>query len=116
MAKEGSFAIKVNSTAKTLDVLIVGTFTPQQVQDFLADYSAKVKSIDPKEYTLVADSTDMDILTQEMVPAMENTIRMYQQSGFNKLIVTIKKNPIMKMQLNRIFKNANFTNAEVREV
>lgn len=116
MAKEGSYSIKVNSVKKEIDILIIGTFTPQQVQAFVADYSAKVKSVNPQEYTLVADSTDMDILSQEMVPAMENTIRMYQQSGFRKLIVTIKKNPIMKMQLNRIFKNANFTNAEVREV
>ncbi|WP_137744038.1 hypothetical protein [Robertmurraya siralis] len=116
MAKEGSFSIKVNKATKTIDLVVVGTFTPEQVQEFVADYSEKVKSIDPKEYTLNADSTDMDVLTQEMVPAMENTIRMYQQSGFQKLVVTIKKSPILKMQLNRIFKNTNFTNAEVKEI
>ncbi|MGG0719668.1 hypothetical protein ABE096_19080 [Robertmurraya massiliosenegalensis] len=116
MAKEGSFSIKVNRVAKTIDLVVAGTFTPQQVQEFVGDYTGKVKSINPKEYTLNADSTDMDVLTQEMVPAMENTIRMYQQSGFDKLVVTIKKNPILKMQLNRIFKNTNFTNAEVKEI
>ncbi|MEQ2525256.1 hypothetical protein EKG37_06330 [Robertmurraya yapensis] len=116
MAKEGSFSINVNRAEKTVDLVIVGTFTPEQVQEFVSDYTTKAKSINASEFTLNADSTDMDVLTQEMVPALENTIRMYQQTGFEKLVVSIKKNPILKMQLNRIFKNTGFTNAEVKEI
>lgn len=115
--KEGSFDIKVNNVAKSIDMVIIGTFTPQQVQEFVQDYMTKVNSINASEYTLNVDSTDMDVLTQEMIPSMENSIKMYQQSGFNKLVVKIKKSPILKMQLSRILRNAGFSNnAEIVEV
>lgn len=116
MAKAGNFEIKVNNAAKSIDMLIEGTFTPQQVQEFVADYSSKVKSINAKDFTLNVDSTDMDVLTQEMIPSMENSIRLYQQSGFDKMVITIKKSPVLKMQLNRILKKAGFANAEIKEV
>lgn len=116
MAKAGDFKITVNSVKKTIDMEIVGTFSPQQVQQFLTEYQKKVKSVNASEYTLNVDSTDMDILTQEMIPSMENTIRMYQESGFNRMVISIKKSAILKMQLNRILKNSGFTNAEIKEV
>ncbi|MBP2242464.1 hypothetical protein J2Z40_003038 [Cytobacillus eiseniae] len=116
MAKAGSFSIKVNHGAKSMDMVIVGTFTPEQVQEFVQDYTTKAKSVKAEEFVLNVDSTDMDVLTQEMIPSMENSIRLYQSSGFNKLNIKIKKSAILKMQLNRILKNANFTNAEIVEI
>jgi hypothetical protein len=115
MVKTSSYSINVNRVRKTIDMVIVGTFTPQQVQEFVKEYTTKVKSINAKDYTLNVDSTDMDVLRQDMVPSMENSIRMYQQSGFDKMIITIKKNAILKLQLNRILKNVGFTNAEIQE-
>ncbi|MUK88250.1 hypothetical protein GMD78_07580 [Ornithinibacillus sp. L9] len=116
MAKEGSYDIKVNSVAKSIDMVIKGTFTPEQVEAFVKDYTSKVQSVQAADYTLNVDSTDMDVLTQEMVPSMENSIKMYQQSGFDKMVIKIKENAILKMQLNRILRNANFANAEIKEV
>ncbi|WP_102026244.1 hypothetical protein [Salirhabdus sp. Marseille-P4669] len=116
MAKEGYYNISVNNSAKTIDMVIEGTFTPQQVEAFVKDYTTKVQSVNAGDFTLNVDSTDMDVLTQDMVPAMENTVKLYQSSGFDKMVITIKKNPILKMQLNRILRNAGFANGEIKEV
>ncbi|PAD68944.1 hypothetical protein CHH83_11180 [Bacillus sp. 7586-K] len=95
---------------------VVGTFTPEDVQNFVKDYQAKVNSIDASAYTLDVDCTTMDILKPEMVPALENSFKMYKESGFGKVLFTINKSAILKMQLNRIARNSGLTNAEVVEL
>lgn len=91
-------------------------WTPQQVDEFVKDYQRKVSSIDAKLFDLKVDCTDMDIITQDMIPRLENSFREYKETGFKKVIFTIKKNPIIKMQLNRVARNTGLTNAEVVEV
>ena len=95
---------------------VSGSFTPADVQNFVKDYQAKVASIDAATYNLDVDCTTMDILKPEMVPSLENSYKMYKESGFNKVIFTINKSAILKMQLNRIARNTGLTNAEVVEL
>lgn len=115
MPKQGSFSININPTAKVVDMIIVGTFTPQQVEEFVKDYQQKISNIDAKLFDLKVDCTDMDVITQDMIPKLENSFRMYKSTGFKKVIFTIKKNPIIKMQLNRVARNTGLTNVEVVE-
>jgi hypothetical protein len=113
--KAGSYTINVNPIKKVVDMVIVGTWTPKQVEDFVRDYQRKVSSIDAKLFDLKVDCTDMDVITQDMIPRLENSFRMYKETGFKKVIFTIKKNPIIKMQLNRVARNTGLTNSEVVE-
>ncbi|GGH84638.1 hypothetical protein JOD43_004068 [Pullulanibacillus pueri] len=114
--RTGDFKIEVNRENKTIDMVIIGTFSEEKVQEFVKEYLEKVQSVNASEYTLNVDSTDMDVLTQDMIPSMKESIGLYQQSGFDKMIITIKKNVILKMQLNRILRSTDFGNAEIREV
>lgn len=95
---------------------VKGSFTNEDVINFVNDYQAKVNSINAKDFTLEVDCTTMDILTKDMVPSLENSFKMYNESGFNKVVFSIVKNPVLKMQLGRIAKNAGLTNSEVVEV
>lgn len=110
------YSIKVNSNKKVIDMNVSGSFTSEDVQKFVTDYQNTVRKIEASTYNLDVDCTTMDILKQEMVPSLENSYKMYQESGFNKVIFTIKKNPVLKMQLNRIAKNSGLNNAEVVEI
>ncbi|SDJ78484.1 hypothetical protein [Sediminibacillus albus] len=110
------YTINVVSSSKTIEMEVKGSFSSEDVKNFVTDYQKKVNSIDASSYTLDVDCTSMDLLTKDMVPSLENSFKMYNESGFNKVVFTIKKNPVLKMQLNRIAKSAGLTNSEVAEV
>lgn len=113
MEMAGSYSIKVNQAQQTIDMEVKGSFTPEQAEAFHRDYTTKVGSIEPGKYTLNVDCTSMNIITQDMVPKLEHSFGLYKESAFNKIVFSIKENPIVKMQLNRIARNAGLTNAEV---
>ncbi|WP_117170767.1 hypothetical protein [Paraliobacillus sediminis] len=110
------YSIKVDKTNKKVDMMVSGSFEPEDVELFVKDYQTKVGSITANQYTLDVDCTTMNILTKDMVPSLENSFKMYNQSGFEKVLFTIKKSPVIKMQLKRIAKNAGLTNGEVVEI
>lgn len=112
----GSYAIKIDKANKFIDMEVRGTFTPQQAQDFHAEYQKKVKSIDANNFTLIVDCLDMKIITQDMIEKLQFSFEMYRDSGFKEVQFIIKKNITMKMQLNRVSRNAKLTNARVVEV
>lgn len=113
MAKEAYYAMKTNTAKKTVDLVVSGTFTPEKVQRFVNDYQKEVGKVNPKDYSLVLDCTDLDVVTQDMIPDLEACYRMYKDSGFNKVIFEIQDKPIVKMQLSRIARTSGLTNAEV---
>ena len=112
---KGSYEIKVNHGTKTVEMYIGGTFTPTDVQNFVGDYKEVISAITPTEFTLEIDCSFMDLLKQEMVPSLENSYKMYKESGFKKVVFKIKQNPVLKLQLNRLARNTGLTNAEVIE-
>lgn len=112
----GSYIININQAQKTIDMSVKGSFTPQQAQDFHRDYQSKVGSVNASSYTLKVDCKDMNVITQEVLPALEVSFKMYKDSQFDKVQFIIAKSPVIKMQLNRIARTAGLTNAEVVEV
>ncbi|SOB99408.1 hypothetical protein SAMN05880501_102200 [Ureibacillus xyleni] len=116
MSQTGSYSIFVNQTEKTIDMSVKGTFTPQQAKDFHNDYQSKVGSINANNFTLKVDCKNMNIITQEMLPALETSFKMYKDSQFDKVEFIIEKSPVIKMQLSRIARNAGLANSEVIEV
>ena len=112
----GKFEITVNPSAKSIDMIIAGTFTPEKVEEFLAEYALQVNRIPSCEHTLRINCLDIDVLTQAMIPYMERCFRVYQETGCKSMILIINKSPMLKMQFNRIIKNTGFENAAILEV
>lgn len=96
--------MKLDSAKKELQITIVGNFTPEQAQQYINDYNSHVKSINPSDYTLRLDCTDLNVVTPELIPSLEACYNLYKSSNFNKVIFEISKNAIVKMQLSRIAK------------
>ncbi|MFJ7933244.1 hypothetical protein [Sporosarcina sp. NPDC096371] len=116
MATEGSYTMNVSIATKTIDVRIVGRFSQAKAEAFIKDYQSKVGSIKADEFTLKLDCGDMDIVTPEMIPALESCFQMYKASGFKKVEFGIKKNPVIKMQMARLGRGAGMTNLEIAEI
>lgn len=114
--KEGNYKIEVNSLKKVINMVITGTFTPEKAKAFINDYQKKVNSIKASDFELKLDCTDLDVVTQAMIPELTKCYELYKSSGFNKVVFEIKSSNIVKMQLGRIARNVGLTNAQIVEV
>lgn len=112
----GSYNINVNQAKKSFDMVITGNFTPELTQKFVNEYQTKVSSIQPGDFILKLDCTDLKLVTPEMIPDLEACYKMYESSGFHKVVFEIKNSAILKMQLNRIAKSSGLKNVEMVEV
>lgn len=115
--ESGSYSIKLDKMEKTVHLVIVGTFTPEQTAKFAKDYQAKIALINPTEYILAFDCRDLDVVPQEMVPSLEACFQLYRSSNFSKVVIGIRKErSIINMQLNHIARIAGLVNLEVQEI
>ncbi|MFT4416398.1 hypothetical protein ACLM5H_21265 [Fredinandcohnia humi] len=110
---EGSYTMNVNLEKKTVDMTVSGTFTPEKAQQFINDYQHKLSSINASEFVLEFDCRDLDVVTQEMIPNLENCLALYKSTGFKKVEVGIRKSAIISMQLKRLARNVGLTTFEV---
>ena len=111
----GSYQIQLNQAAKTIDIAVRGSFTPEQAKAFHQDYQAKVGSIQANDYILRVDSKDMNIITQDMLPKLEISFTMYKNSNFKAIEVAIMRSAVIKMQLNRVARTVGLANFSIIE-
>lgn len=111
----GGYTIQLNQAAKTFDIAIRGSFTPEQAKAFHEDYQTKVGSIQANDYVLRVDSKDMNIITQDMLPKLEISFTMYKHSNFKAIEVEIMSSAVIKMQLNRVARTVGLANFSIIE-
>ncbi|MCR2806902.1 hypothetical protein [Paenibacillus soyae] len=108
-----AYSMKVNRAAKTVEMMVAGTFTPQDYESFVKDYASTVGSIQATEYKLEVDCTEMSLLNQTEVEKLKTSFASYKQSGFHKVVLILTQAQLVnKMQLNRVAKDAGLTNIE----
>ncbi|MDP4178821.1 MAG: hypothetical protein Q8900_10830 [Bacillota bacterium] len=101
------YKIEINNIKKTFYLTFSGIFTPDEVDNFLKEYSSKVSSIPSNEYKLVADTTNLRVSKQEMLPLMKNCIALYMQTPFQKRYAVEGDSIITNMQMKRVCSEAN---------
>jgi hypothetical protein len=109
----GSYNFKLDSSKKVLNVKVEGRFGEQDGMKFINDYNNEIKKFNPNDYNIDLDCTELAVSSQDVLPLLENCYNLYQQTGFNKIIFTIKNNITLKMQLNRIANKTGLKNYEI---
>ena len=107
----GSYTMSVNRAKKEMNIKIIGNFTPEQAQKFITEYNNNVKTIDASEYVLRLDCLELGVVTQDLIPALKDCYLLYKSSGFKTVVFEVVSS-IVKMQLNRIAREVQLTNAE----
>lgn len=105
----GQYNISVKSDVKLLKITLGGKFTETDAQNFMKDFTSQVKTINPTDYVLAFDSSDLQVSQQEMLPILQNCFTTYKQIGFKKVNVNIGTSSVLKMQVNRVVKTAGLT-------
>ncbi|SMF91744.1 hypothetical protein SAMN05661091_5557 [Paenibacillus uliginis N3/975] len=109
-----AFSIEINKATKTMEMMVSGTFTAQDYEDFVNDYVTKTSSIDASQYLLEVDCRMMDLLTPGEVDKLQGSFTRYKETGFAKVnFIVTESQSIIKMQLGRVARMAGLTNIEV---
>lgn len=87
--------------------------TAAEADQFEKEFGAVLASINPADFTLEIDSMYMRVLTPEMAARLEGTMAFYKQAGFKKILIKLDNNSVLKMQVNRVARQAGLTNVEV---
>ena len=80
---------------------------------FVAEYNSKTSAIQAAEYTLEVDCVDMPVVTADMADELTEVMKLYKSTGFNQVIFQTKGSNTLKLQLNRLSRNAGLTNVSV---
>lgn len=112
----GSYAINLDKAKKEIGLKINGSFTPDKVDQFIKDYNSNVNSINASEYILKLDVKDLELVSPEMVPLLEDCYALYRDSKFKKVVFEISNNIIVKMQLSRLARKVGLTNTEFVQI
>ncbi|MER2110513.1 MAG: hypothetical protein ABS899_06550 [Desemzia incerta] len=115
ISSKGSYTITVNETEKKVFLFVSGKAEPEAIQGFFNDYSQTVSDIKPSEYELVVDCKEMQVETPDMLEQLAASFNLYKETGFKEITFEVNS-AILKMQINRIVRQVNLTNANVVEV
>lgn len=104
----GSYKMSVNPSKKEMQLEIEGNFTPEQATKFIKDYQTKTNAIKANEYVLRLDCRTMNVVTPELVPALEECCKLYKSTSFKDVVFEIgqQNSAVVKMQLARITRTA----------
>lgn len=106
------YEIKVIPNEKKINMVIRGSFTKEDVGHFVNDYNQSLEPIHTSDFVLNVDCTTMNIITQDMIPDLENSFHLYRQANFKKINFIIVNSPVIKMQLSRVAKHAQLSNID----
>lgn len=112
----GTFSFAPNSAAKTLNVVVEGTFSPEDAGRFIQDYNTILGGFDPKEYEIILDCRTLNVSSPDTLPMLEQCYILYKETGFKKVTFTIAKSPVLKMQLSRVARTTKLENYEIIEL
>lgn len=112
----GSYNLAADTAAKRLDVKVEGTMSAEDAGGFIEQYNKVISTFDPSEYEIVLDCTTLNVSTSDVLPMLEQCYILYKQSGFHKVVFTIAKNPVLKMQLSRVARATKLDNYEIIEL
>jgi len=106
MTTTDGFKFNLDKIAKKVTIEVIGSFVPEKEKEFMDNYTRISSEINPSEYTLFLDSTSMNIVTQSYVDKLGATFGLYKQTGFKNVLMKLSASAVVKMQLNRLAKNA----------
>lgn len=112
----GNFSFSPSTANRKFDVMVEGTMSQEDAGRFIQEYNEHVSKFDAKQYDIVLDCTKLNVSSPDVLPMLEACYGMYKESGFKKVVFTIAKNPVLKMQLGRVARATKLENYEIVEI
>jgi len=110
------YKIEVNNAKKILIIHTGGYFQEEEAKNFLNDYKNTVKSIVASDFTLALEGSELSTSKPDMVPVLENCMKMYRDTGFKNIISSEPNSSIAFMQIKRLLHSLNMNIEFVRSL
>ena len=111
-----SFEFTKKALEKTIYIKLNGRFQQNSGMDYINQYNSIVKSINPEEYTLRFDCTNLDVTPNDSVDMLQDCFNMYAKSNFKKVTAVLnQKQSVLSMQFNRLARNAKLNTFEIEK-
>lgn len=111
--KEKKFRLSLNKINKILNAEAHGAFNADDAAAFVSEYTQLVGQINPQEFTLDFDSTNLKVSSVDMVPLLTACLEMYKKDNFKKINFHCSTNATLKMQIRRLSNNVGLQNFEI---
>ncbi|MBW9172638.1 hypothetical protein K2F43_15645 [Clostridium estertheticum] len=114
------YELKLDKTKQILFAKAFGSFGPSDADDFVRDYTIILKPVNAKEYELQFDCKELKVSGKDtksgvdMTNMLKGCLEMYKKEGFKNIIFDCTKNIVLKMQLQRLCKEAGLSTATVK--
>lgn len=94
--------VNVDNSKKILQVILNSVVTMETATaKVLAEYNQIVSRVNPKEYSLLIDCTNMGVFQTDAIEHLSKLFKLYMSTGFKHIVFVKSKNPIQNMQLNK---------------
>ncbi|MDD3229010.1 MAG: hypothetical protein PHE09_07290 [Oscillospiraceae bacterium] len=100
--------------ADRLAISVKGHMDTPTAEKFVNEYKQQVSKIIPSQYILDVDGNELSVVTADMQESLKSCFKLYQSTGFKKVILHINKsNAILSMQVKRIASAAGLQNFSI---
>jgi hypothetical protein len=94
--------VNVDNSKKILNVALNSVVTTEAATaKVLAEYNQIVGRVNPKEYSLLIDCTDMGVFQTDAIETLTQLYKLYMSTGFKHIVFIKSKQPIQNMQLSK---------------
>ena len=81
---------------KIYTIKLKGCFTEEAVSSLKESYQEAIGKLNPIEYSLIIDNTELQFSASKMIPYMQECMQMYLNTGFRCVFMT-KPNSVLTM-------------------
>lgn len=103
------YQITIDNSKKEFMAKVGGFFDEKEGQSFVKDYVAKAETINPSNFKLIVESTDLAATLPKDLVNLENSIKFYMMHGFKEIFIVNPKSPTARVQLRKVCQSVNFT-------
>ena len=110
---EKKFSLSLNKGTKILNAEAHGAFNANDAAAFVSEYTQLVGQINPQEFTLDFNSTNLRVSSVDMVPLLTACLEMYKKDNFKKITFDCSTNSTLKLQIRRLSNIVGLQNYEI---
>ena len=99
------YNFEVNPAKKTFLITTSGMFKKEEAIEFIEEFEKKIKTLDPKQYTLIINAKEQKPSSPDVLPLQEKAIGLYLNTPFAKRFSIEFDSIITMQQIKRVGKN-----------
>ena len=103
------YQITVDNSKKEFFAKVGGFFGEEEGKAFVGDYVQKAEKINPSQYKLIIEATDLLSTLQKDIINLENAIQFYMMHGFKEIYMVNPNSATARVQLRKLCQKLNFT-------